>query len=289
MTGLLVIGETGQLAGELARLPAAARMRFAGRRSFDLGVDDPAPLLYAHRPSAVINAAVYSGVDKAESEPDLCYAVNRDGPARLAAACAARDIPLVHVSTDYVFDGAKGAPYVESDAVNPLNVYGRSKAEGEAAVVAAGGRHAILRTTWVFGSQGATFILMMLKLARERDEARMVADQLGRPTWSHELAGLCVRVADRLADGDEGAQGVFHAAGFEDATRADMADVIFAELARRGLKTPTVTRVGMAEYFTPAVRPIDSRLDSSLARDQLDWRPRPWRETVPEVTAGLLA
>jgi dTDP-4-dehydrorhamnose reductase len=286
---LLVIGESGQLARAIADLPAGTVERvFAGRRSFDLGTADPGPLLDSVRPFAVVNASAYSGVDKAESEPELCYRVNRDGPGALAAACAERGLPLVHVSTDYVFDGGKGLPYVESDPVNPLNVYGRSKLEGEAAVQEAGGRSAILRTTWVFGDHGASFVLMMLKLAAERDHLRMVSDQLGRPTWSRELAVMCVEVARRLADGDASAEGLFHVAGFDDATRADMADVIFAEMARHGRKVPGVTRVGMAEFPAPAPRPIDSRLDSTLARERLGWAPRPWRETLPQVAASLL-
>ena len=286
---LLVIGESGQLARALAAVPTPGFAPvFAGRRTFDLGTADPAPLLDQHRPAAVINASAYSGVDKAESEPELAFAVNRDGVGRLARACAGRAIPLVHVSTDYVFDGRKGAPYVEGDPVNPINVYGRSKAEGEAQVAAAGGRSSTLRTTWLFGDQGSSFVLMMLKLARERDHLRMVADQLGRPTWSLELAALCVETARRLADRDAAAEGLFHASGFEDATRADMADVIFGEMRRRGLKVPDTERVGMAEFPAPAPRPPDSRLDPSLARARLGWSPRPWRETVAEVTASLL-
>lgn len=286
---LLVIGEQGQLARALAALAnPGAPLVFAGRGRFDIGVDDPGPLLETTLPFAVVNASAYSGVDKAESEPELAMAVNRDGVGRLARACAARNLPLVHVSTDYVFDGTKGAPYVESDPVNPINVYGRSKAEGEAQVSAAGGRSAILRTTWVYGDHGSSFVLMMLKLAAERDHLRMVADQLGRPTWSAELGACCVEVARRLADGDTQAEGVFHVSGVEDATRADMADVIFAEMARRGRKVPTTERVGMAEFPAPAPRPLDSRLDPSLARERLGWSPRPWRETLPQVTAGLL-
>lgn len=285
---VLVLGERGQLARALAGLPDAGRMVFAGRRVFDLGTDDPAPLLDAHRPAAVINAAVYAGVDAAEGEPEACFRVNLEGPAQVAALCAEREIPLVHVSTDYVFDGEKGAPYVETDVVRPVNAYGRSKAAGEAAVAAAGGRHAILRTSWVYGAD-TDFIGTVIALARTGVAVRMVADQWNRPTWARDLAALTLAVADRLAEGDAAASGVFHAAGLEDATRADMAQVVLAEASRRGLRAPGMSRVTRAAFMAAAVRPADTRLDSSLARDRLGWNPSSWRETLPRLVADRLA
>src|SRR5690606_28732002 len=148
----------------------------------------PASVLDAAFPTAVINAAAYTAVDKAESEPDAAFALNRDAPGRLARLCAERDIPFVHISTDYVFPGDKPGAYVEDDARAPRSVYGRSKAEGEDAVIAAGGRFAVLRTAWVFGAFGQNFVRTMLRLSETRDEIGVVADQLGRPTWSRDVA-----------------------------------------------------------------------------------------------------
>jgi dTDP-4-dehydrorhamnose reductase len=290
MSTLLVIGETGQLAQELAHVRRPGlKVVTAGRRTFDLDAADPEPLLGAHRPVAVINAAAYTAVDKAESEGDAAYALNRDGPDRLARACAGRRTPLVHISTDYVFDGAKGAPYTETDEVNPLSLYGRSKLEGEQAVAAAGGSHAVLRTTWVFGARGNTFVQMMLNLARQREALGIVSDQFARPTWAKELAELSVLTALRLADGDEDAAGVFHVAGFEDASRATQAESIFRASAARGGPTAVVNHIGTADYPAAAARPPDSRLDSSKAASRLGWAPTPLDEALDRVVGEVLA
>ena len=290
MTTLLTIGESGQLARELAHLARpGVTMLNAGRRAFDLGAADPGALLDAHRPVAVINAAAYTAVDKAESEPEAAYALNRDGPGRLARACADRGLPLVHVSTDYVFDGAKGAPYVEDDPVNPLGVYGRSKLEGEQAIAAAGGSYAVLRTTWVFGARGATFVQMMLNLARQREELGIVSDQFARPTWAKELAELCVDCVLRLADRDLDAAGLFHVAGSDDASRATQAESIFRASAVRGGPVARVKHITTADYPAAAERPPDSRLDSGKAATRLGWSPTAMDEAIDRVVAEALA
>lgn len=277
MAGILVFGRSGQVARELERLGAerGLAMTFAGRERLDLASDDPAAVLESASPAAVINAAAYTAVDKAESEPDAAFALNRDAPGRLARLCAARDIPFVHFSTDYVFPGDKPEPYVEDDARGPRSVYGRSKAEGEDGVIAAGGRFAILRTAWVFGAFGQNFVRTMLRLSETREEVGVVADQLGRPTWSRDAAEAALHAVERLTSRPDLA-GVYHVAGADDATWADLAEATF-ELAGRPTR---VKRITTADYPTPAARPANSRLDSGRFAAVTNWRPRPWRKAL---------
>ena len=280
---ILVLGRNGQVARELDKLggPPGLELAFAGRERFDLmSGADPARLLDEVGPAAVINAAAYTAVDKAESEPEASFRLNRDVPAALAHACAAAGVPLVHFSTDYVFDGAKPEPYVETDPVNPTGVYGSSKAAGEAAVLAAGGAAAVLRTSWVYSAFGANLVKTMLRLAGTRDELGVVADQLGRPTWAEDCARGALRAAQALMDGEIGGAEVFHLAGAGDATWADFAEAIFAESARRGGPSVRVKRITTADYPTPARRPANSRLDGAKMTGTLDWPMRPWRQSL---------
>ncbi len=268
------------MASELARLvgPGVA-LSFAGRERLDLAAGaDPGALIAAERPAAVINAAAYTAVDKAESDADAAFRLNRDAPAAMARACARLDIPFVHFSTDYVFDGLKAEPYLETDATGPTGVYGRSKLEGEQAVMAAGGRAAILRTAWVFSAFGANFVKTMLRLAGGREEIGVVADQLGRPTWARDAAAGALRAAEVLLDGGEG--GLFHLSGADDATWADFAEGIFAESGRRGGPQARVRRITTADYPTPARRPANSRLDCGRIEAAMGLKMRPWREAL---------
>ena len=281
MSGLLVLGRSGQLARELAdevRRDGRDAV-FAGRDRLDFAADlDPRPLLDALRPTAVINTAAYTGVDKAESERDLAFRINRDAPAALARACAERGLPLVHVSTDFVFDGEKPEPYVEADARRPLNVYGLSKAAGEDAVTGGGGRWMVLRTSWVFGVHGSNFFKAMRAAGERGGEMRIVADRIGRPTWARDLARGALSAADRLLAGE--ASGVFHTAGDKDATWPEFADAVFERVHARGGPRASVVPVSSAELSAPAARPLNSRMDSALARERLDWRPTPWRAAL---------
>ena len=280
---ILVFGRSGQLARELAKLgaPRGLELDFAGREDFDLAHgDDPARLIEARAPVAVINAAAYTAVDRAESEPEAAFRLNRDVPAAIARACAERDTPLVHISTDYVFDGTKTEPYVEDDPVCPISVYGRSKAEGEAAVLRSGARAGVLRTAWLYSAFGSNFVKTMLKLAATRPEIPVVDDQVGRPTWAEDSAGGALRLVQALLDRDDRALGVFHLSGAGDATWADFAEAIFEESALRGGPRPAVRRITTAEYPTPARRPANSRLDCSRITEVLDWRTRPWRGSL---------
>jgi dTDP-4-dehydrorhamnose reductase len=289
---ILVFGRSGQLASELARLGERTGRRIVcvGRAQCDLAAGgNPSPFFDAERPSAVINAAAYTAVDKAESELDAALRLNRDAPAALADLCAARGVPFIHVSTDYVFDGSKGAPYLETDLLAPLGAYGVSKAAGEAAVLAGGGVRAVVRTAWLWSVFGANFPKTMLRLAATREELGVVADQRGRPTSAAVAAQALLALADRMAQGDPAAQGLFHLSNAGDATWADFAEAIFASSARRGGPSARVKRITTAEYPTPAQRPADSRLDSGRL-ERLLGAPFPdWRDSLEAAMDELVA
>ena len=198
---VLVLGTSGQVGDALMRASWLAGTTLAGLARPALDMADPASIdraMAENAPDLVVNATAYTAVDKAESDRDAAFAVNRDGPARLAALCAARGVPLIHISTDYVFDGTKPAPYAENDPVDPVNVYGASKEAGEAAVRAALPRHVILRTSWVYAAHGANFVKTMLRLGRERPELGVVADQTGAPTAAADIAAAIVAIAGRI-------------------------------------------------------------------------------------------
>ncbi len=216
-----------------------------------------------HRPRLVINAAAYTAVDKAEGEPDLAFAVNRDGPAHLARLCAAAGIPLIHLSTDYVFDGAKRGPYVEDDPVAPLNVYGASKAAGEAAIRAELPEHVILRTSWVYSSTGNNFVKTMLRLAESRDRLTVVDDQYGSPTCAKDISDAIITVVGQLLGG-RASYGTYHLAGSGTTSWAGFASAIFARAAPHGIRPPEILPIPTKDYPTPAKRPVNSLLDCTL-------------------------
>ncbi len=274
---ILLTGSAGQLGRELVRsLACLGEVVACDRRALDLGdADALRPVLRATKPSVVVNAAGYTAVDRAESEPAAAEAVNGLAPGILAEEAKRCGALLVHYSTDYVFDGAKGAPYTEDDAPAPLSAYGRSKLAGERAIAAVAGRHLILRTGWVFGLHGANFIKTILRLARERDELRVVADQRGAPTWTRHLADATALLLARR----DAAEGLFHVAAAGEATWHGYAEAIVATAAAAGLieRAPHVLPIATADYPLPARRPADSRLDCRrLARDcgiaLPDWR-----------------
>lgn len=267
---LLVFGKTGQVATELGQFDGVTSL---GRAQADL--TDPAACAAQIAQSdadAVINAAAYTAVDQAETESDLAEAVNAAAPAAMARAAADKGIPLVHISTDYVFDGSGTAPRSPQDATAPLGVYGRSKLAGETAVSAAGGAHAILRTSWVFSAHGGNFVKTMLRLAQTRDQLNVVADQIGGPTPARDIAAACVQIARALCD-DPALSGVYHFSGAPDVSWADFARAIFAAAGR----DVTVTDIPTSDYPTPAARPANSRLDcratqAAFGLDRPDWQ-----------------
>jgi dTDP-4-dehydrorhamnose reductase len=258
----LVLGSTGQLAAHLRAVWPKAQ--FWSRADADLAAPSALRLkIESARPTAIVIAAAYTAVDKAESEPELAWRVNAEAPAEIARAAAALDVPLIHVSTDYVFNGLKPEPYVESDPVAPLNVYGRSKLGGELAVASIAKRYWILRTSWVFSEHGHNFVKTMLRLGRERDRLSVVADQIGRPTYAGDLA----RVIDALLAPAQTTvpHGLHHVGGGPVTSWHGFACSIFGEAVARGLlsRAPDVTAIPTSAYPTPAQRPLHSVLAPS--------------------------
>ncbi|MGF1593853.1 MAG: dTDP-4-dehydrorhamnose reductase [Kiloniellaceae bacterium] len=284
---LLLLGAEGQVGREVAGLAAARGLALTalGRRQLDIVRRDGLRDAVAGH-AVVVNAAAYTAVDRAESEPELAMAVNRDGAGHVAEACAAAGATLIHLSTDYVFDGAKGAPYREDDPVAPLNVYGRSKQAGEAAVRAACAGHVILRTSWVFGAAGANFVKTMLRLAGERDELSVVADQFGCPTPAAALAEAILVVAAQRAP----ACGTYHCAGAERISWYGFAAAIFAaRQALSGAAGPRLHAIATADFPTAARRPVDSTLDSGLFQATFGQPPIDWRAGLDDVLRTLAA
>ena len=286
---VLVLGAGGQVGRELCRLAWPARWSVAGFARSDLDIAGGGAVSAAiarERPDAVVNAAAYTAVDRAESERDAAWAGNCTGPANVAAACAAAAIPLVHISTDYVFDGSKQGPYREDDPVNPLGVYGASKEAGDRAVRSALREHVILRTAWVYSAHGQNFVKTMLRLAGERPVLRVVADQTGSPTSAADIAGAIAAIVQSLETGNS-AWGTYHYTGEGAVTWHGFAEAIFAAAAPWRGSPPRVEAIATADYPTPARRPANSVLDCSRIGDAFGIRPRPWRSALAEVIAEL--
>lgn len=291
---ILVFGKTGQVAQELARALEGKEAQFLGRAAADL--TDPAACaarIAALNPALVINAAAYTAVDRAEEDAATAQAVNGDAPAAMARACAALDIPFIHISTDYVFDGAGTAPFKPTDPTGPLGVYGATKRAGEEAILASGARAVILRTSWVVSSHGANFVKTMLRLSETRDTLTVVADQIGGPTSAKAIARACLKIGQVLMGGQAlaGGQkagaaqkgGIYHFSGAPDVSWAGFAREIFAQAGR----AVAVTDIPTSAYPTPAKRPANSRLDcSSLAADFGIDRPD-WRADLADILMEL--
>ena len=287
---ILVAGREGQVARALAEAKADDLDVVALGRP-DLDLTDPATIARAMdgtRPALVVNAAAHTAVDRAEDEPDAAMAVNAHGAGALAGAAAGAGVPIIHLSTDYVFDGRLGRPYREDDPVSPLGAYGRSKEAGERMVREATHDHAILRTSWVHAPHGGNFVRTMLRLAAERDEVRVVADQRGCPSYAPDIADAVLVVARRLLAGGEGAaRGTFHLAGEGEATWADLAEAVFAASTARGGPGARVTRIATADYPTRAERPADSRLDTSRFQAVFGHAMPGWRSGVERCVDAL--
>ncbi|MEQ8396369.1 dTDP-4-dehydrorhamnose reductase [Thalassobaculum sp.] len=262
---VLVTGITGQVGGALVARPAPDGMNWipAGRDRVDLSAPASiAAAIEALAPDAVVNPAAYTAVDAAETDRETAFRVNRDGPAALAAACATRGIPLLQVSTDYVFDGTGSRPYRPSDPVAPLGVYGASKQEGEEAVRSTLAHHVILRTAWVYAAAGKNFVNTMLRVGAERDELRVVADQRGTPTPADDIAGVLLTVL-RAWQAGVAVRGTHHFTCSGDTTWHGLADAVFRRAERHWGRRPVVHPIGTADYPTPAARPAYSVLDNA--------------------------
>ena len=290
MTTILVTGGAGQLATAMVQEGGHA-VRRIGRPEFDF--DRPAAIaacVAAVRPGIMVNAAAWTAVDAAEADPVAAGRANRDGPATLAALCADAGIPLIHVSTDYVFDGAKGTPYVESDPTSPTGVYGATKLEGEQAVLAACPRAIVLRTSWVYSAAGKNFVRTMLGAALKTDRLRVVADQQGCPTSARDLAAGILAIVARLREGwQDGYAGVFHAAGAGSTTWHGLAGAVFEDAKLHGHPVPAVDAIATADWPTPARRPPDSRLDCTRLHQVFGVRLPDWRASVTRTVAELLS
>ncbi len=291
---IAVTGSQGQVAQSLIErgVMIGASVIAVGRPTLDLA--DPStilPALTAAAPDVIVNAAAFTGVDAAESEETVAYKINAEGAGAVAKAAAALSIPIIHLSTDYVFDGMLDRAYREADAVAPLNAYGRSKLAGEEAVRNAARKHVVLRTAWVYSPFGKNFLRTMLALGESRQNVRVVADQLGQPTSALDIADGILAICERLRTEpqDESLFGIFHMTAQGAASWADFAEAIFAERQRHGASRATVTRIASRDYKTVARRPANSRLETAKLAATYGILLPPWRESVLKVTERLLA
>ncbi len=290
---ILVTGKEGQVDTSLQQLgdatPGIEVVRL-GLPEIDLSRPETleAPVRAA-RPDIIISSAAYTAVDKAETEQDLAQAINAGGPGELARLAAALDIPLLHLSTDYVFAGDKAGIYVETDLPGPVSVYGQTKLAGEQAIAQATGNHVILRTAWVYSPFGNNFVKTMLRLGETRDEINVVADQYGCPTYAPEIARALLAVAQRVtADRDPALRGVFHLTGQGETTWAGFAGAIFTGAMARGRNAVKVNDIPTSAYPTPAKRPANSRLSGEKLFNTYDLRLDPWQVSLDACLDQLI-
>jgi dTDP-4-dehydrorhamnose reductase len=289
---MVVTGRHGQVVSSLLER-GQHDGRFAviavGRPELDLSAPDTIDAaLRQARPDVIVSAAAYTAVDRAETDEEAAMVVNATGAGRIAEMAAALGVPLVHLSTDYVFDGAKSSPYIESDPVAPLGAYGRSKLAGERAVADAAPNHVILRTAWIYGPFGGNFLKTMLSLAESCDSVNVIGDQIGNPTCALDIAdGILAVAANLLASRDPTLRGVFHMAGRGEASWADFAEEIFARSAIEGKAAAHVERIPSSMYPTPARRPANSRLDCSLIESRHGIRLPDWMQSTASTVARL--
>ena len=281
---ILISGKTGQVAVELQKhLAGLGELIVLGRDVLDLSQPDQIRAqMRAHKPDLLIIAAAHTAVDQAENEPELAFTINAIAPGVFAEEAAAQGIPLIHYSTDYVFDGRKPAPYTEDDATNPLGVYGKSKLAGELAIAASGAQHLILRTSWVYSTHGKNFLLTMQRLLQERSELRVVADQIGAPTGAGTIAQSTRALIERWQSGDAAAWGTYHLTASGETSWFGFTQAIAGHLTAQGKACATLEPIPASAYPTPAARPQNSRLDcSKLARE--------WGVAQPDWEAALSA
>lgn len=269
---ILISGLHGQVSRELQqRLADLGQLHVLGREQLDLAQPEAIrQQVQALKPDLIINAAAHTAVDQAESEAELAFAINAQAPGIFAEEAQKLGIPLIHYSTDYVFDGNKDAPYSEDDLPNPLGVYGQSKLAGEQAISAVGGQHLILRTSWVYSRHGRNFLLTMQRLLQEKPELRIVADQIGAPTWAGTIALSTRALIERWQAGQAGAWGIYHLTAQGETSWFGFAQAIAEQLKAQGLPCARLLPIASSEYPTPARRPLNSRLDCS--RLQREWQ-----------------
>jgi len=288
---VLLTGASGQLGWELCRRGPARGLQIVALDRQALDITEPQAVEQTVSDSdahLVVNTAAYTAVDKAETEPELAFAVNRDGPALLASACARAGVPLLHVSTDYVFDGSKKGPYLETDPVSPLGVYGRSKAAGEEEIRSRLPEHVIVRTSWLYGIHGRNFVKTMLWLGAERQVLQVVADQYGCPTCAADLAEALLTIGQTIVDREAPPYGTYHYCGKGSTTWHGFAREIFT-LARAHIpmKVKRVEAITTEDYPTPAKRPLNSVLDCSILEKEFGIKRRPWPESLADMIEEL--
>jgi dTDP-4-dehydrorhamnose reductase len=281
---VLITGADGQLGRELVRLGRRLGFEVYGlnRQQLDITNENQIPEIFERiSPSVVINSAAYTQVDRAESESDLAYAVNKDGPSYLAHHCANKHLTLIHISTDYVFDGTKGRPYRESDPVAPLGVYGRSKSEGETAIRTRLANHIIVRTSWLYGVYGNNFVKTILKLATEKNALQVVADQVGSPTSAADLAEAILTITRKISTNDKFDWGTYHYCCKGFTTWHGLAEKIIDLAApHAAFQARQVEAITTAEWPTPAKRPPYSVLDCTRIKSQFGIAPTPWQQSL---------
>jgi dTDP-4-dehydrorhamnose reductase len=289
---ILITGGAGQVGLELARAewPSHVRLHLPTRAELDLGDIEAVRSAFAATPfKAVINSGAYTAVDKAETEVAAAFAANAMGPAILAEATRAAGVPLIQVSTDYVFDGSGERDYAETDPVGPLGVYGASKLAGEVAVTTGNPRSVVMRTAWVLSAHRASFLKTMLRLAADRPALRVVEDQEGCPTSARDIAEALRTITLRMIDDPDAPTGVYHFVNAGSTTWAGLAREIMALSAARGGPSATVEGITTADYPTPARRPSNSRLDTFKITRDYGIAPRPWKDAVAEIVAELIS
>ncbi|MFJ4350100.1 dTDP-4-dehydrorhamnose reductase [Pseudomonas sp. NPDC089428] len=279
---ILVCGHHGQVAQALqAQLNGLGEVHVLGREQLNMACpEDLREPLRRLAPQLIINAAAHTAVDQAESEPDLAFAINAEGPRVLAEEAVRLGAPLIHYSTDYVFDGEKALPYTELDHPNPLGVYGRSKLAGEQAIAAVDGEHLILRTSWVYSLYGRNFLLTMQRLLQEKPQLRVVNDQIGAPTWATTIAVATRALIERWQAGQRGAWGTYHLTAQGETSWFGFAQAIGEQLKARGLPCAELLPIPSSEYPTPARRPANSRLDCSRLTKEWDVHLPHWQQAL---------
>ena len=284
---ILITGQHGQVSQALQqRLPPLGELIVLGREQLDLtNADQIRQQVRAHRPGLIINAAAHTAVDQAESEPEVAFAINAIAPGILAEEAKALGAPLIHYSTDYVFDGSKPAPYTEADTPNPLGVYGQSKLAGEQAIAAVGGEHLILRTSWVYSNHGKNFLLTMQRLLQEKPQMRIVADQIGAPTWAGTIADSTRALIEHWQAGAAGAWGVYHLTAQGETSWFGFAQAIGEHLRATGKACAELEAIPSSAYPTPAKRPLNSRLDCSRLQQQWHVAQPHWLDALRECLA----
>lgn len=286
---VLVTGANGQIGHCLQQQLRAGVWEYLALTHAELDITDPIAvnnIIKKFHPDVVINAAAYTAVDKAESERDLAYAVNRDGPANLARAAKEVNAAILHISTDYVFSGDATDAYTEGDSTNPQGIYGQSKLQGEQAVIAANDKHIILRTAWVFGEHGNNFVKTMIRLGRTNESLSVVADQEGSPTCAHDIAKTLLTIAQYYADGRFISWGTYHYSGLPYVSWYEFAEAIFVEVERAGLYSkpiPKLMAITTAEHPTAARRPANSKLNCRKLEKTFGLQPCDWRLALKKI------